>query len=185
MGLLLLAVLGLGVFCPQTQNALFSLINSANSAVKLSFIGWPIRNTPHMPTGVVLCSIFSLFVNVYSACAQSETIFRPGPGLNNGADNGSVSAGKDTLVSGSGPTVNYGSDVSTAGSPVSTCNTAMARAYIQFDLSTLPSDVQQVFLGVTHFPHTTYCYSNCNADFYFYPVSAAWDIALHLQSRKT
>ena len=32
--------------------------------------------------------------------AQTEIIFRPGPGLNDGIDNGSSNAGKDTMVSG-------------------------------------------------------------------------------------
>ena len=106
--------------------------------------------------------------------AQSEIIFRPGPGLNDGTDNGSANGGKDSWIYGNEPDTPHGVDPYIFGSPVSDCNPASFRAYIQFDLSTLPANVQQVFLGVSHFPHTTYCYSNCDADFYFYPVSEQW-----------
>lgn len=107
--------------------------------------------------------------------AQSEIIFRPGPGLNDGTDNGSANGGKDSWVYGETPDINYGVYPYVLGSPVSDCNSAMFKAYIQFDLSTLPANVPQVFLGVTHSPHINYCYSNCDADFYFYPVSQPWN----------
>jgi hypothetical protein len=120
---------------------------------------------------------FSLSIGLFAADTQatSEIIFKPGPGKNDGSDNGSISGGKDTTVSGSTPTQNYGTATSMAGSPQSNCNPAQGKAYIQFDVSSLPSNVQQVFLGATHIPHTTYCYSNCNADFYFYPVAQSWN----------
>ena len=106
--------------------------------------------------------------------AQSEIVFRPGPGLNDGTDSGSVNGGKDSWVSGDTSATNYGAESYVVATPVSNCNPATAKAYIQFDLSTLPANVQQVFLGVTHLPHTSYCYSNCDADFYFYPVTEPW-----------
>ena len=118
-------------------------------------------------TAVCLLSIVSL--------ARSEIVFRPGPGLNDGTDNGSANGGKDSWAHGSEPGTNFGVDPYILGSPVSNCNPWTFKAYIQFDLSTLPANVQQVFLGVTHFPHTTYCYSNCDADFYFYPVTESWN----------
>ncbi|OOP56662.1 MAG: hypothetical protein AYP45_07870 [Candidatus Brocadia carolinensis] len=62
------------------------------------------------------------------------------------------------------------------GLPRSTCNSVNAKAYIQFDISSLPDTVERVYLGVTHYPHPqTYCYSNCCADFYFYPVLEPWN----------
>lgn len=122
---------------------------------------------------MVLVSLFIL--SLHPSYAQSEIVFRPGPGLNDGTDKGSATAGKDTVVAGSAPTRNYGSEPYMNGTPQSTCNPAMARAYLQFDLSDLPASVQQVFLGVTHFPHTASCFSNCNADFYFYPVGQPWN----------
>ena len=124
----------------------------------------------------ILCALFGLVVFLIPTMshAQSEIILRPGPGLNDGSDNGSANAGKDTMVSGSTPSTNYSSDPHLVGTPVSNCNPAMGKAYIQFDLATLPADVEQVLLGVTHEPHTSNCYSNCDADFYFYPVSEPW-----------
>ena len=124
-----------------------------------------------------LCVLFGLIVFLIPTMshAQSEIIFRPGPGLNDGSDDGSANAGKDTSVYGNAPSTNYGSELTIWGYPVSNCNPANSKAYIQFDLATLPADVEQVFLGVTHYPHDTYCYSNCNADFYFYPVTAPWN----------
>jgi YD repeat-containing protein len=105
----------------------------------------------------------------------TEILFRPGPGKNDGSDNGSSNGGKDAFISGSFPTASYGSEPNIVGLPRSNCNPAEARGYIQFDLSSLPVNVQQVFLGVTHFPHTNSCIANCNADFYFYPVTQPWN----------
>lgn len=47
--------------------------------------------------------------------------------------------------------------------------------YIQFNVETLPANVEKVYLGVTHLAHTSYCYSNCVADFYFYPLLESWN----------
>lgn len=104
----------------------------------------------------------------------SEIIFRPGPGKNDGSDNGSQNAGKDTSAAGGDPAKNYGAESYITGTPKSNCNPAETKAYIQFDLSSLPANVSQVFLGVTHITHTN-CYDNCNADFYFYLVTQAWN----------
>jgi len=132
---------------------------------------------------LAMASLISLSIGLFAADTQatSEIIFKPGPGKNDGSDNGSINGGKDTLVSrfndgtNDHRNKNFGSELSMTGSPRSNCNPSDVKAYIQFDLSSLPANVQQVFLGVTHVPHTTYCYSNCNADFYFYPVSQSWN----------
>jgi hypothetical protein len=127
---------------------------------------------------LAMVSLFSLSIGPFVADTQaaSEIIFRPGPGKNDGSDNGSTIGGKDTTVSaGNAADTNYGSSTTITGLPTSNCNATNTKAYIQFDLSSLPADVQQVFLGVTHFPHTSYCYTNCNADFYFYTVSQSWN----------
>src|SRR4030042_4025840 len=131
---------------------------------------------------LAVVSLYTLFTGPFVADTQatSEIIFRPGPGKNDGSDNGSINGGKDTYVSGfyDGPNDhrnrNFCSEAVIVGTPRTNCNPSETKAYIQFDLSSLPADVQQVFLGVTHFPHTTYCYSNCNAAFYFYPVNQPW-----------
>ena len=123
-------------------------------------------------------SLFVLLVGTFVSDTQaaSDIIFKPGPGKNDGSDSGSTNGGKDTTVSaGSAAGTNYGSSTTITGLPTSNCNATDTKAYIQFDLSSLPADVQQVFLGVTHLPHTNYCYSNCNADFYFYPISQSWN----------
>ena len=106
--------------------------------------------------------------------SRSGLIFQPGPGLNDGTDDGSINAGKDAVFydcagswSGTGTTI--------AGSARSTCNQCSPKAYIQFNISTLPSNVDRVYLGVTHLPHTAYCYSMCAANFYFYPVLTDWN----------
>ena len=72
-------------------------------------------------------------------------------------------------------TTNNGASTSLLGYPISNCNTANAVAYIRFDLTSFPETVSKVNLVVNHLPHTTYCYSNCEADFYFYPVLEPWD----------
>ena len=102
---------------------------------------------------LVVVSLFSLFVGLFAADAQatSEIIFRPGPGKNDGSDNGSINAGKDTYVSGfyDGPNDhrnrNFSSEAVIVGTPKTNCNPSETKAYIQFDLSSLPADVQQVF----------------------------------------
>jgi len=79
--------------------------------------------------------------------------------------------GVDTTTS----ATNNGASDYLAGYPISNCNTANAIAYIKFDLSSYPDTVDKVNLVVEHLPHTNYCYSNCQADFYFYPVLEPWD----------
>ena len=70
---------------------------------------------------------------------------------------------------------NYGDADYLAGYPTSNCNTANAIAYLKFNLGYAPAEVEKVNLVVEHMPHTAYCYSNCQADFYFYPVLESWD----------
>ena len=130
---------------------------------------------------LAVVSLFSLFAGSFVADVQAtEIILKPGPGPNNGSDNGSANGGKDAYVhrfndgANDYRNMNFGAEPSVIGTPRSTCNPSDAKGYIQFDLSSLPANVQQVFLGVTHIPHTTYCYSNCNADFYFYPITQSW-----------
>lgn len=103
----------------------------------------------------------------------SLIILKPGPGPNDGTDNGSESAGKDAYAWDCGGS-HSGSKSTMIGTPRSTCNECNAKAYIQFNLDKLPSDAQAVYLGVTHLPHNVSCASMCSADFYFYPVLDAW-----------
>jgi len=104
----------------------------------------------------------------------TEIIFQPAPGKNDGTDDGSIDAGKDAYFfdcngNWSGTSTTFG------GNPRSTCNQCNAKGYIQFNVSTLPDKVDKVYLGVTHDAHTNYCYSMCEANFYFYPVLSPWN----------
>jgi hypothetical protein len=116
-----------------------------------------------------------LFYTLVPTAIQADIFFQPGPGLNDGSDEGSLNGGKDTFISRAYPNNNYGTNLYDYGSPRSTCNPADTIGLIQFDLSTLPENVDKVYLGVTHRPHDWYCYSNCEADFYFYPVTQYWN----------
>jgi hypothetical protein len=107
--------------------------------------------------------------------AQTPLIFRPAPGSNDGTDEGGVSGGKDAWVYEGDASMNYGITGYIQALPISNCNATHCEAFIQFDLSSLPADVDSVYFGVKHFPHTTYCYSGCDADFYFAIITAAWD----------
>lgn len=104
---------------------------------------------------------------------EHTRIFQPGPGVNNG-DDGSINAGKDAYFYSCNGAWS-GSEEYITGNARSTCNQCNAKAYIQFNLSTLPDNVNKVYLGVTHSAHTAYCYSMCEADFYFYPILTAWN----------
>lgn len=124
---------------------------------------------------VLFCAVFSsaAFADISS---NAEIIFRPGPGLNDGTDQGGEYSGKDAYAgSCNSPADNYGDNKYLYSAPVSNCNGCNAKAFIQFDVSSLPENVSHVYLGFTHLPHTSYCYSNCAADFYFYPISSSWD----------
>ncbi len=107
-----------------------------------------------------------------------EIIFRPAPGLNDGSDTGSLVAGKDA-TGGAGdcvnPSTNYGDNPLLFALPISNCNLCNTSTWVRFDLSTLPANIIRVHVGFTHLPHTTQCFSNCNADFYFYPVTSEWN----------
>jgi hypothetical protein len=73
------------------------------------------------------------------------------------------------------PQANYGDGLYALSSPRSTCNTSDYKSYFRFEVAELPEEVDSVFFGVTHLPHTSYCYSNCDADFYFHYLTSPWD----------
>jgi hypothetical protein len=107
----------------------------------------------------------------------TDRIWRPGPGFNDGTDDGSVKAGKDTYTYGHEDWVNsnMGDFPDISGSGQSNCNNAETIAYLQFNVADLPGDPLSVNLGVTHRAQTTYCYSHCDVDFYFYRVTQPWN----------
>jgi hypothetical protein len=127
-------------------------------------------------TGVMMA--VCLLVALQGWAAGSEMKLQPGPGANDGRDDGSQDAGKDTYTYGATPqdrAGNRGNASTLLSYPTSNCNTAMARTFLRFNVDSLPTDVQAVFLGVTHLAHTDRCSSNCSADFYFYPVLEPWN----------
>lgn len=107
--------------------------------------------------------------------AQNTVIFQPSGGANNGNDEGTLTAGKDSWVNRYAPTENNGYTGSSLASPRTNCNESDYKSYFRFDVTNLPDSVTSVVFGVTHFEHTSYCYSNCSADFYFYLCTSAWD----------
>jgi len=123
----------------------------------------------------------ALFLS-FGLMAQNVLIFQPSGGANDGADEGGLLTGKDTWVNRYAPNDNYGDMYINLGSPRSNCNTSDYKSYYQFDLTSLPEVVDSVFFGLTHLAHDTYCYSNCNADFYFYYCTSAWNEMTLVQS---
>ncbi len=105
--------------------------------------------------------------------AQSPITYRPGPGANDSTDQGGLNGGKDNWVY-QGNALNYADHPGLVALPISNCNQTHCQGFIQFDLTTLPANVDSVFVGFTHTPHTTYCYSGCDADFYFARVTQPW-----------
>ncbi|HEU4718079.1 MAG TPA: DNRLRE domain-containing protein, partial [Bacteroidia bacterium] len=111
----------------------------------------------------------------FSVTAQQNiTVYQPGPGMNDSTDQGGLNGGKDTWDYDGMPGSNYAQDIYFYATPISNCNQTHVRCYIQFDLSTLPFNPDSVFFGVTHYDHTSYCYSNCDADFYFHAITSPW-----------
>ncbi|GEM_PF-3949214 len=82
--------------------------------------------------------------------------------------------GKDTMLNRSSPDQNYGARPNIYALTASNCNDSGNIILIQFDLSSLPNNSKEVYLGFTHLPKS-YCYSNCQLNYYFYPVLEAWD----------
>lgn len=112
----------------------------------------------------------------YAAIGKKDSvlIFRPGPGLNDSSDQGGISGGMDTWAYQGNPGTNYATDPYLIAAPISNCNSTHSMDYIRFDVSNLPDTVDSVFIGFTHFDHTSYCLSNCYADFYFHRVTQPW-----------
>jgi len=110
-----------------------------------------------------------------AAQAQVITVFQPAPGNNDGTDDGGANSGKDVICSQETPSTNYGTYQALYSAPISNCNSTHVISMLKFDVSNLPENADSVFVGFTHIDHTTYCYSNCDADFYFAYMLADWN----------
>lgn len=119
---------------------------------------------------ILLAAVFALA----GQAQENMVFFQPAPGQNNGSDLGGLNDGKDAWtyeMTGQ----NYGSSVQIAGSPVSTTNTNQYKAYMQFDVTGLPTNVDSVKLRVHFEANPCYCYNNCTAPFYIYFVESPWN----------
>lgn len=122
-----------------------------------------------------MASFFAVFTS-FAGIGKKDTvmIFRPAPGLNDTTDNGGPNGGMDAIAQQPYPTTNYGNHPAIHAAPISNCNSTHSVSFIKFDVGNLPDTVDSVFVGFTHFDHTSYCYSNCNADFYFHRITQRW-----------
>ncbi|MBS1771574.1 MAG: T9SS type A sorting domain-containing protein [Bacteroidetes bacterium] len=125
---------------------------------------------------LVLLLVVMTSLQSFAAIGKKDTVmvFRPGPGVNDSSDRGTANAGMDAIVYEGNPGGNYATYQGIAVLPISNCNNTHETAFMRFDLGTLPDTVDSVFLVIKHVPQTSYCYSNCSADFYFYPVLQNW-----------
>ncbi|MBX2985484.1 MAG: DNRLRE domain-containing protein [Bacteroidia bacterium] len=123
---------------------------------------------------ILLIVLTLSFITSTNAQTDSILIFQPGPGLNDGTDQGGISGGKDVYTNEYIPSQNFAEDSVLFTLPISNCNNTQMRTFIQFDLTYLPTIVDSVFVGFTHKQHTI-CWSNCVADFYFAAINQPWD----------
>ncbi len=96
---------------------------------------------------VGIAVVISLSTGAVSASDPPGTVtLQPGPGLNDGSDDGSADKGKDAWATGSFPTTNFGSatteyfDGKQLHVLISTCNPWTCNAYIQFSLADMPEE---------------------------------------------
>lgn len=118
---------------------------------------------------------FTMLTLVHVAFSQSIIRFSPGPGKNDGSDEGGLTSGKDAFVYDEQYATNYGTSTVFVTSPISTCNQTNLRAFVKFDLSSLPESVDSVFLGFYMHAYTNYCYSNCDNTFDLRFITSWWD----------
>ncbi len=105
--------------------------------------------------------------------AQTPIIFKPGPGLNDGTDEGGADGGKDVYI-GNWDNITHGIEAGFATNPISDCNNTNQISLLKFDVSSLPAEVDSVLMVIHHFDPQAYCYSNCIADFHFTAVTEPW-----------
>lgn len=118
---------------------------------------------------------FAIFTLAQVAFSQTIIRFSPGPGKNDGSDEGGLNAGKDAFVYDEQYTTNYGTSTIVITNPISTCNQTNVQAFLKFDLSTLPENVDSVFLGFYMHAYNNYCYSNCDNNFDLRYITSPWN----------
>lgn len=122
----------------------------------------------------ILLTACLLFTFILSQ-AQTPIIFQPGPGLNDGTDEGGINGGKDCFIyTGGLDTLTHYSEGYMLVYPKSNCNLTTVISLIQFNLDSLPTNIDSVKLVLTHTDPAPYCYSNCVADFHIARNLAPW-----------
>jgi hypothetical protein len=114
-------------------------------------------------------------LSLHCATAQTPIVFQPGPGLNDGTDEGGLNGGKDTWIYDGDAATNFGAHEWCYSTPQTTCNSTNVHGLLKFDVAGLPAAVDSVVLAVDFLDQTNYCYSNCQATYSFNYVDAPWD----------
>ncbi len=120
-----------------------------------------------------LYTLAAVFFLAQPLLAQTPIIFQPGPGLNDGTDEGGANGGKDVFI-GDADNITHGTESAFYILPISNCNNTTWISLFKFDVSTLPTEVDSVLLVITHSDPGTYCYSNCVADFHLAAITEPW-----------
>lgn len=107
--------------------------------------------------------------------SQNVLLFQPGPGNNDGTDEGGMNSGKDAMTYQLLDSVNYGANMSIATYPLSVCNAYNFRAFLKFDVSTLPDAVDSVFACFSTEATGSVCNTNCDNRFELRRVISPWD----------
>lgn len=128
----------------------------------------------------------ALIMFTWMAFSQNVLTFCPGPGLNDGTDEGGKVSGKDAFAYEGDYTTNYGSANYIGTIPISTCNQTNMQAYIRFAVDSLPADVDSVFVCFHNYGYTNYCYANCDNNFDLRYITSDWnEMTLNWESRPT
>ena len=121
----------------------------------------------------IACILSVILLSAQFTLAQTPIIYQPGPGLNDGTDEGGVNGGKDVFL-GDADDIAHGIESAFYVLPISNCNATTYVSLFKFDVSTLPSEVDSVMLVITHSDPGAYCYSNCLADFHLAAITEPW-----------
>ncbi|WP_027185921.1 LamG-like jellyroll fold domain-containing protein [Desulfovibrio inopinatus] len=115
------------------------------------------------------------YLRVINASGQSF-VLQPGPGANDGTDDGSREAGKDAWTESCHPDTNHGSSESLLASMTSGCDSCggTQKTYIRFNLDGLPTPMDNALLGF-YFLGKGSCDEHCNINFSIVGLTSDWN----------
>lgn len=123
-----------------------------------------------------LISILSVIALIVAPqiCGAGVIELQPAPGLNDGSDTGGPDSGKDTVVKSTKADENFGAldDNKFVFGRQTQANGGDGRALIRFDLSSLPSDIQDAKLVISLVPVAG---QGSSTTLYLYRVTEDWD----------